>query len=343
MTLSFTNPDTNKDFLINKFLRDFKQHDYVWIAWNVSSNLNYSPRNLLDFFNKKNSFDSLKNHIKGTLCTLKEDDINVFIQSCYQKNDEYILDIDVNLFLSDNRLCWFLINRFLSNYNIYLFTRLKSFNQFNNSEIHEDINNHETYYQIPDSVIHRNNNKSKNHKYINNPKIIILALIYLNPKITKNIYQKKIDLENFIIEFNEIKKEKINLNKYINDKDFLKWSKCYIDKHFKHTVFPKFSIEKDNLLQEYTYAYFDDLYVNNKEKYINDLNKLKKAWQQNIFRIKNKDNPKKSYHLPLKKGSKKLLEELALFKKLSETEVLEKLIIEAYKNEMCNEKGKADY
>ena len=59
--------------------------------------------------------------------------------------------------------------------------------------------------------------------------------------------------------------------------------------------------------------------------------------------MKNKDNPKKSYHLPLKKESKNLLEELALFKNISKSEVLEKLINEAYKNEMCDEKGKALY
>lgn len=59
--------------------------------------------------------------------------------------------------------------------------------------------------------------------------------------------------------------------------------------------------------------------------------------------MKNKDNPKRSYHLPLKKESKKLLEELALFKNISEIEVLEILIKEAYTNEMCDKKGKALY
>jgi hypothetical protein len=335
MALSSTNPDIKKGLLIDKFLRNFKQHEYVWLAWNAASHPNYSPRHLLDFFNEKHSFDYLRDYIKSTLSNFEEDDINIFINNCHQKNKEYILNINIELFLNDNRLCWFLINRFLDNYNILLTTKERIYKRLNNSEKNDHINN---YYRI-----HTKTNNPKSHKYINNPKIFILALIYLNPKITNKPYQRNIDLENYITEFNEIKKERINLNKYINDKEFTKWSKDYIDKYFKYTVFPKFRFEQDNLHQEYIYAYFDDLYINNKEKYINDLNKLKKAWQQNVFRIKNKDNTKKSYHLPLKKGSKKLLEELALFKNISESEVLEILIKEAYKNEMCDKKGKAIY
>ena len=334
MVLISTDPNISKELLIDKHLRNFKEHEYVWVAWNAASNLNYTPRYLLDFFNKNSSFDELRSYIKSTLSDLEEDGLNSFINSCCQKKKEYLLDLDINLFLNDNRLCWFLINRFLDDYNILLFTKAKAYKQLNLPEKHDMINNHK---------FSKKTDFPTSSKYIKNPKVFILALIYVNPKIANEPHQRNIDLENYITEFQEIKKEKVNLNRYINNKEFIKWSKDYIDRYFKYNIFPKFRFEQEKLNQEYIHAYFDDLYINNKEKYINDLNKLKKAWQQNVFRMKNKDNPKKSYHLPLKKESKKFLEELALFKNITESEVLEKLINEAYKNEMCNEKGKADY
>lgn len=333
MVLISSDPTISKKLLIDKHLRNFKEHEYVWLAWNAASNLNYTPRYLLDFFNINNSFDQLNRYIKKILSELEEDGLNSFINNCCQKKKEYHLDLDINLFLNDNRLCWFLINRFLDDYNILLFTKPKTLNQLNPAEEYQLINN----------KFKNKKNNTTSRTYINNPKVFILALIYINPKIANKPHQRNIDLEKYITEFNEIKKEKVNLNRYISNKEFMKWSKDYIDRHFNYNVFPKFRFEQEQLNQEFIHAYFDDLYINNKEKYINDLNKLKKSWQQNVFRMKNKDNPKKSYHLPLKKESKKNLKELALFKNISESEVLEKLINEAYKNEMYDEKGKARY
>lgn len=334
MGLTSRDPDISKELLIDKLLRSFKEHEYVWVAWNAASNLNYTPRYLLDFFNKNSSFDELRSYIKITLSNLEEANLNSFINPLRKKQKEYLLKLDINLFSNDNRLCWFLINRFLDDYNILLSTKEKSYKQLNFAKENNFINNYKF----------QNRTKfPKSQKHINNPKVFILALIYLSPNIANKPHHRNIDLEKYIIEFQEIKKEKVNLNRYINNKEFINWSKSYIDKHFKYDIFPNFQFEQEKSNQEYIHAYFDDLYINNKEKYINDLNKLKKAWQQNVFRMKNKDNPKRSYHLPLKKESKKLLEELALFKNISESEVLEILIKEAYKNEMCDKKGKALY
>lgn len=47
--------------------------------------------------------------------------------------------------------------------------------------------------------------------------------------------------------------------------------------------------------------------------------------------------------MPLRANTKKLLEELAVFKNISENEVLEILINKAYDNEMRDKKGKALY
>ena len=115
------------------------------------------------------------------------------------------------------------------------------------------INNHK---------FQKKTNFPTSNKYINNPKVFILALIYVNPKIANEPHQRNINLENYITEFQEIKKEKVNLNRYINNKEFINWSKDYIDRYFKYNIFPKFRFEQEKLNQEYIHAYFDDLYIN---------------------------------------------------------------------------------
>lgn len=108
------------------------------------------------------------------------------------------MDLDINLFLNDNRLCWFLINRFLDDYNILL-TKAKAYKQINLPEKNGMINNHK---------FQKKTNVPTSSKYINNPKVFILALIYVNPKIANEPHQRNIDLENYITEFQEIKKRK---------------------------------------------------------------------------------------------------------------------------------------
>lgn len=307
MALRSINSHNEKDFLINNFLRGFNKCDYVWIAWNLDNEDNHPQRYLLDFFNKYSSFELLYEYIKNTLLTFEEESLNLIIDKYNNKKEKYLLKTDLNSLKTSHRLCWFLVNRFSSEHRISLITG------------------------------------SRTYKQIHNPYIFFLVIIFIYKEKLGGVDEIDLVLNKYIADYREIKNERNNLEKYINNKDFTEWSVNYIDKNFRYSVFPKIHIDTHELHQEYIYAYFDDLYIYNEEKYINDLNKLKKAWQQNVFRRKNKDNPKKSYHLPLKKESKKFLEKLAHFKNISETEVLEKLINEAYKKEMCNEKGKANY
>lgn len=330
MGLTSVNHNIRKGLLIDKLLRGFKEHEYVWIAWKVASTNNYTPRDFFNFYNEKYSYEYLFDYIKTTLSKLKEEEINIFIKNCHKEQKEYILNIDINLHLKDDRLCWFLINRFTQDYDIPIFIRESTFKKLKNSETSSQINNNIIHKSAHNPKILRQNDNHKVHKNINNPRIFILALIYLNPKITHNIIQKNLDLEEYIADFDKIIKEKINLNKYIKNKDFIEWSKSYIDKNFEYNVFPQFLFEKEKLHENYIYAYFDDLYIHNREKHINDLNKLKKAWQQNVFRLKNKDNLKKKFHLPLRKNTKVRLKELAELYNISESELLEKLINKEY-------------
>ena len=85
MGLTSRDPDISKELLIDKLLRSFKEHEYVWVAWNAASNLNYTPRYLLDFFNKNSSFDELRSYIKITLSNLEEANLNSFINTLWEK------------------------------------------------------------------------------------------------------------------------------------------------------------------------------------------------------------------------------------------------------------------
>lgn len=167
------------------------------------------------------------------------------------------------------------------------------------------------------------------------------------------IFLIHIELFNFNIQVDELRhylkqiSNKDNpvvfLSKYIENPEFIDWALKYTERKNRIITFPNFTPTNSNDQLEKLLGYWDFLYINDLQKYCIEINKLKKSWQQNIFREKNKENPKKKYHLPLRKDAKKFLEELALFKNISESEVLEILIKEAYKNEMCNEKGKAQY
>jgi hypothetical protein len=68
------------------------------------------------------------------------------------------------------------------------------------------------------------------------------------------------------------------------------------------------------------------------------IDKMKKAWSLQKFRIANKG--KNQYHLPLTKQTKKKLEELALLYGTKTSNVLEGLIKEDYSKKMLDENGK---
>ena len=307
MALRSINSHNNNEFLINKFLRGFNKHDYVWIAWNLANEDNQSERYLLDFFNKYSSFELLYDYIKSTLLILEEDSLNLIIDKYNNKKEKYLLKTELNSLKTSHRLCWFLVNRFAGEDRISLITG------------------------------------SRTYKQIHNPYIFFLVIIFIYKEKLGGIDEIDLKLNKYTADYREIKNEKKNLEKYINNKDFTEWAINYIDKNFRYSVFPKIHIDTHELHQEYIYAYFDDLYFYNEEKYINDLNKLKKAWQQNVFRKKSEDNPRKKFHLPLKKNTKICLEKLAHVKNMSESDILEELINKAYKKDICNEKGKTDY
>ncbi|MEQ1304464.1 hypothetical protein ACE5JW_01685 [Acinetobacter radioresistens] len=296
------NNNLKRKVLITNFLEGFEEHEYVWVAWKIA--VEYE-RYYLDFFNRNCTFKHLKDYIESKLRESEEDDVVKFIDDCISKRNSYLLRTDISSLITENRFCWFLVNRFTDEYKLRL------------------------------------NILSRTYKQIHNPYIFLLAILYI--ELDKKSLFRSAD-QKFLIcetEFKKIKEERKNLNNYIDNELFTSWSKNYFNKNFEYTVFPKFYTDTHKSRQEYIYSYFDNLYIYDKEKYINDLNRLKKAWQQKEFR--DKDSIKKSYHLPLRRETKKKLTKLAEFKNISESRILETLVEQAYKEEMCDENGKALY
>lgn len=149
------------------------------------------------------------------------------------------------------------------------------------------------------------------------------------------------DLRDFYKSLESSKNPKKILKNYINDSSFINWSLDYTENQYSIETHPSFPAISINEKIEKLYGYWDHQYYNNEYKYLHDINLLKKAWQQKQFR--DKGGLKKPYHLPLTKNTKSQLGALADMMNISEAKVLEKLIDDAYKNEMLNEKGKARY
>lgn len=135
MALRFTNSHNNNEFLINKFLRGFNKHDYVWIAWNLATENNQSERYLLDFFNKYSSCELLYSYIKSTLSTLKEENLNTIIDKYNNKKEKYLLKAELNSLTTNHRLCWFLVNRFVGEHRISTITYSRIYKQIHNPYI----------------------------------------------------------------------------------------------------------------------------------------------------------------------------------------------------------------
>lgn len=169
--------------------------------------------------------------------------------------------------------------------------------------------------------------------------IVLLYLIYSHEILTgENLTT---DIKDFDHEFNKITSNKINLNKYMNDTKFQEWAYHYIRNQFRPRNYPDFTPQNNKEYKDYILGYFDVKYSEDKSQYENDINKLKKAWQQKVYR--DKGNTKKTYHLPLTKKAKTELAKLAKYKNQSENSVLEDLIHNAFIIEMCYEDGSEKY
>lgn len=191
-------------------------------------------------------------------------------------------------------------------------------------------------------LINHIENKTSYLKFMKYPyRNIYFSLIYI---IQKKSAERKIKLEE-LRELNRFISDKKNpkhiLKTYINDKDFIDWALSYTESQHLIDTNPRFQPISINEKFEKFYGYWDCYYSDNEDQYIHDITLLKKAWLQK--KTRETDNLKKSNNLSLTKKSRTKLKALAEKINISETKVLEKLIEDAYKNEMLDEKGKALY
>lgn len=181
-------------------------------------------------------------------------------------------------------------------------------------------------------------NLRRKRYHFEKPYLSVLFLIHIE---LKNERIEMEDILQYAKDLNGKENPKFILKNYINNKDFISWTVEYTkNKHHSRTHPRAYPI---NINEELAFflGFWDDFYIYDKYRYLVEINKLKKAWQQKEFR--DKGATKKAYHLPLTKKSKQQLTQLAKFKDLSEAKVLEKIIELAYRTEMCDKDGKPLY
>ena len=193
-----------------------------------------------------------------------------------------------------------------------------------------------------ESIVDNQNSSKDFNVYRNNlTKISVLCFLHveLNHYLSLNHQEIMEGLKRCLSKYNKIKTYKNNLNKYIDNPVFLEWAQEYIQNKFNITYINNIhsrDYKKIGLLH-----YFDMMFYKNQSLYIIQMNALKKAWQQKQFRDQGKT--KKEYHLPLTKKAKKELSMLAMLKNISENSMLEELIHQAYRDNICDENGKSRY
>lgn len=293
----------NNDGLVLDFFKEFKDEDLIWIAYDwCYEHLDMKENQFLSFLNNHQDFRSILDFITLSLSRSSQETCTHFIKK-WQMNSTLMIPRHQLKFLSnDHRLCWFIIN-VLCGKNAIL-----------------DI-------VQPSDVI------------ITNPYLLVVFYIYTS-KIDERITIEE------ITNYRDTMYQTLNptklLNKYVDDEYFSKWALDYTKKNFRWNVKPRnFNPSSSREARELFLIFWDYYYYQNPDKYILNIQKLKKAWQQKQFR--DKGGLKKPYHLPLTKKTKSQLVALAEKMNISETKILEKLIEEAYQKEMLDAKGKALY
>lgn len=293
---------------LQKFLREFRDENIIWIVFEwFRLELKESKESFLRFLNNKQDLKLLSEYIGTELSNLTIEHRTDFIKYCRRIHLNIIPQHQLKFLSNDHRLCWFIINI-----------------HFRNNSILDIINSD---YEFPI-----------------NPYFLLLFHIY-SDNIYTDTNRDNINFEKIIEYKNKMYRDSNPnnlLNKYIDNEYFPTWALEYTKNKLRHYIqFRYHNPSNSEQALELLLIIWDLQYYDNYDKYILGIQKLKKAWQQKQFR--DKGGLKKQYHLPLTKKTKSQLVGLAEKMNISETKVLEKLIEDAYQNEMLDEKGKALY
>lgn len=303
MSLKITGADPDKSY---SFLKQFDDECYIWMTDLWLNQISDSSK-LIEIINAQSNLKNLKNYLNNKIRQFDQEQLDFWRESFIRNKSKYLQPEHLKVFQQNRRLNWFAIQFILKD---------------------------DKEFRIVDLPF-------------SDPYIFLLYLIYIKAHPWK--LDEHIDtLTKIRKKFIEILEEKNNLNTYIEDNNFIEWAYSYIQSHrdIRYSTHNVIGFPLDTLQskRDYILSIFDQILHNDDReriKYYHLINKLKKAWQQKIFR--DKGGLKQSYHIPLTKIAKNELKKLAEHKNTTEGILLSKLINEAYLKEMCDENGKLLY
>lgn len=232
-----------------------------------------------------------------------------------------------------------ILKKIKSEENIRIFFKIIESNKNTFSKTLIDIKNDK---RICTFLFNYLNERNRNYFQFNYEKNIYMYLVHWYFTIDLHTNRKDHLIDKALTIFNkEIKTKRRNHHKKLEDKAFTDWIYEYLEKTdncFSQTKYIQTNHKNDQL---FITTYLDYTLHYNNENYENTMNKINKAWSQKKFRNGNK--VKNPYHIPLTKKSKEELAKLSEFKNLSESDILEELIHQMFRNEMCDENGKSKY
>ena len=323
MTLSFNQTiedaseslaTVNKEYDIKKFLKNYEDEDYVWIANELMLDLGLSEYDIRANIFDLRSLNNVKNYALRILknsrnLTLTLDNLSNSPQRFSSTYLKAIKDSPEKILTSLNLLSsklppdfFFSIknNHIVDVYFLLLFI------------LHFEIHFEDIPYAIrqiatlPKKIDEISHIQVNLNKYIQDENFIEWCYTHLQRnQFRVSTKEDGISIQTFYISNTpeKIEEKKVYIKTYLN----------------------LFYIESD---QE-------------KLKYKVTLENIKKAWRAKCYREKSKNN--KTYHLPITLQARGQLKELATFKNMTDGELLSKLIGDAFLKEMCDENGKKIY
>ena len=323
MTLSFnkTSEDASESLTIldkepeiKKFLKNYEDEDYVWIAEELMFDLGFSENDIRANIFGLRSLNNVKDYALSTLknsrnLTLTLDNLSKSPQRFSSTHLKAIKDSPEKILTSLNLLSSKLPPDFFfsikNNHIVDVYFLLLFILHF---EIH--------FEDIPYAI----------------------RQIATLPKKIDEISHIQVNLNKYIQDENFIEwcYTHLQRNQYrVSTKE-----KGIIKQTFYISNTPENIEEKKTYIKTYLNLFYIES-DQEKLKYKVTLENIKKAWRAKCYREKSKNN--KTYHLPITLQARGQLKELATFKNMTDGELLSKLIGDAFLKEMCDENGKKIY
>lgn len=304
----------NKEHEIKKFLKNYEDEDYVWIADELMFDLGLSEYDIRANIFELRSLNNVKDYAlrilkKSRNLTLTLDNLSQSPQRFSSTHLKAIKDspekILTTLNLLSSKLPYDFLFSIKNNHIVDIYFLLLFILHF---EIHPE--------DIPDAI----------------------RQIATLPKKIDEISHIQVNLNKYIQDENFIEwcYTHLQRNQFrVSTKE---------DGIRKQTFYISNTPEKIEEKKIYIKTYLNLFYIESdqeKLKYKVTLENIKKAWRAKCHREKSKNN--KQYHLPITLQAREQLKELANFKNMTDGKLLSKLIGDAFLKEMCDKNGEKIY